>query len=102
MAVGWEERLARCEGFQWDFGNVAKIWERHRVTPAECEDVFFHRPLIVREDEAHADTEERLYALGRSDAERLLFVAFTVRGHLIRVISARDMSRKERKIYQSS
>src|SRR5690348_3807383 len=102
MAKGWEDRLARCEGFQWDSGNFWKVWERHRVSPAECEDVFFNQPLIVGDDELHAETEERLYALGQTDAERLLFVVFTMRGDLIRVISARNMSRKERKIYQSS
>ena len=102
MAIGWEERLSQSEGFQWDSGNFGKVWERHRVTPLECEEVFFNRPLIVGEDDAHAETEERLYALGQTDAERLLFVVFTIRGRLIRMISARDMSRRERDIYRQS
>jgi uncharacterized DUF497 family protein len=101
IAVTWQERLAECEGFQWDAGNSPKIWDRHRVTPAECEEVFLNRPLIVRGDEAHSAAEQRLYALGRTDSGRLLFAAFTIRGPLIRVISARDMSRKERRIYNS-
>lgn len=100
--MAWEERLAECEGFQWEAGNSRKIWERHQVTPAECEEVFFNRPLVVRGDEKHSAVEERLYALGQTDGGRLLFVVFTIRGRLIRLISARDMGRKERRIYRSS
>ena len=69
--------------------------------PAECEEVFFNRPLVIADDEKHSAAEERLYALGQTDAARLLFVVFTMRGRLIRVISARNMSRNERKVYQS-
>jgi len=100
--MAWAERFAECEGFQWDAANAAKIWERHQVAPTECEEVFFNNPLVVATDEKHSASEDRLYALGQTDAARLLFVAFTIRGRLIRVISARDMSRKERKVYQSS
>jgi uncharacterized protein len=102
MRMGWAERLAECEGFQWDAANAGKIRERHRVSPTECEEVFFNRPLVVGDDEKHSADEGRLYALGQTDAARLLFVVFTIRGRLIRMISARDMSRKERKVYQSS
>jgi uncharacterized DUF497 family protein len=98
----WAERFAECEGFQWDAANSGKIWERHKVAPIECEEVFFNHPLVVGDDEGHSAAEERLYALGQTDAARLLFVVFTIRSRLIRVISARDMSRKERKVYQSS
>lgn len=100
--MNWEERLAACEGFQWDAANAEKVWARHRVTPAEPEEVFLNRPLVVGDDKEHSAMEDRLYALGQTDAGRLLFVVFTIRGRLIRVISARDMSRKERKAYQSS
>lgn len=98
----WEERLGECEGFQWDAGNSPKIWERHCVTPTECEELFLNRPIVVGEDETHSELERRVYALGQTDAGRQLFVAFTLRGHLIRVISARDMSRRERRVYKSS
>ena len=101
IRVGWEERLADCQGFQWDSGNTDKIWDRHGVTPAECEELFFNRPLVVEADEKHSSGEDRLYALGQSDSGRLMFVVFTIRGRLIRVISARDMSRKERSVYRS-
>jgi uncharacterized protein len=97
---GWEERLGQCEGFQWDAGNSTKIWQRHHVTPAECEELFFNRPIVIGTDESHSEREERLYALGQTDRGRRLFVAFTFRGRLIRIISARDMSRKERRAYR--
>ncbi|MGH7815383.1 MAG: BrnT family toxin [Candidatus Binataceae bacterium] len=98
--MGWEERIGECEGFQWDAGNAAKIWERHRVTPAECEELFFNRPIVVGEDEKHSGEEERFHALGQTEAGRRLFVVFAFRGRSIRVISARDMSRKERRVFQ--
>jgi uncharacterized protein len=102
LRVEWEERLAVCEGFEWDSGNVEKILEQHHVTPAECEELFFNVSLVVASDEKLSANEERLYALGQSDSGRPMFVVFTIRGRLIRVISARDMSRKERRIYKSS
>jgi uncharacterized DUF497 family protein len=100
--MNWEKRLGECEGFQWDAGNSAKFRERHGVTPTECEELFFNRPLIVGKDERHSEHEDRFYALGQTDAGRQLFVAFTLRARRIRVISARDMSRKERKVYKES
>jgi len=100
--MDWKVRLAECEGFQWDSSNSGKIWDKYQVSPAECEELFFNGPLTIKVDAAHSVTEERLYALGQTDAGRMLFVAFTIRGRLLRVISARDMSRKERKLYSSS
>jgi hypothetical protein len=91
--------LPEFEGFDWDKGNVEKNWNRHRVTPQESEQVFFNRPLIVADDTTHSLTEKRFFVLGQTDEDRLLFVAFTVRKKKIRVISARDMKRKERKVY---
>ena len=91
--------LDGIEGFEWDEGNLKKNWDRHQVTGAECEQAFFNRPLVVAEDADHSAKEARYYALSHSDTGRLLFLVFTIRKHRIRVISARDMSRKERKIY---
>lgn len=93
--------LSACTGFDWDEHNGAKIWRKHRVSIWECEQVFFNHPLTVADDEKHSERENRFYALGRTDSDRMLFVAFTVRRNLVRVISARDMSRNERKVYQS-
>lgn len=95
------ERLQRASGFQWDASNAAKNWRSHQVRATECEQVFFNRPLIVASDAAHSEHEERFFVLGQSDAGRELFLVFTLRGDLIRVISARDMSRKERRVYRS-
>ena len=94
------EKLLECEGFQWDEGNIRKIWEKHKVTPAECEQIFFNLPLVAAEDPKHSQKEPRFYTLGQTDMGRRLFSAFTIRKKLIRVISARDMSRKERKEYE--
>ena len=93
-------QLADCVGFDWDEGNLLKNWEKHGVSAFECEQVFFNRPLVAAPDELHSSTEARFYALGQTDASRLLFIAFTIRGRLIRVISARDMNRRERKVFE--
>lgn len=89
------------EGFDWSGGNTGKIWERHHVTPLEAEQVFFNTPLLAGADESHSQKEKRLYALGQTDEGRELFVAFTMRARRLRVVSARDMSRKERRVYRS-
>jgi uncharacterized protein len=91
--------LAAATGFDWDAGNVEKNWVSHQVSPAECEQVFFNRPLIAADDLRHSARERRYYVLGQTDSSRPLFVVFTLRGTLIRVISARDMSRNERKVF---
>ena len=94
--------LLGCIGFDWDEGNLLKNWERHRVSASECEQVFFNRPLVAIPDEEHSGEEVRFYALGQTDSGRHLFVVFTVRSNRIRVISARDMNRRERKVYKAS
>lgn len=91
--------LENCTGFDWDESNTGKNWDRHRVTPEEAEDVFFQEPLIVRNDSRHSKSEKRYYALGQTSGGRRLFLAFTVRRNLIRVISARDMNRNETGVY---
>lgn len=92
--------LENIKGFEWDEANVAKNWEQHQVTHIECEEIFFNEPLVVKTDEAHSQVENRYIALGKTDMNRLLFIVFTIRSDKIRVISARDMSRKERKYYR--
>jgi hypothetical protein len=95
-----EALFASCEGFQWDEGNSEKNWVKHRVSPFECEQVFFNQPLVVIQDAAHSQQEQHYYILGRTEAGRYLYVVFTIRRRQIRVISARDMNRKERKVYK--
>jgi uncharacterized DUF497 family protein len=94
-----DETVSKSEGFQWDEGNSNKNWHLHRVTDAECEEVFFNLPLIAAPDTKHSNRERRFYALGRTENDRRLFVAFTIRENLIRVVSAREMTRGERKKY---
>jgi uncharacterized DUF497 family protein len=63
--------IENCEGFAWDEGNSNKNWPLHEVTDGECEDVFFNLPLIIASDKKHSDNEIRLFALGRTDAEKI-------------------------------
>lgn len=88
--------------FDWDEGNTTKNWDRHGVSWAECEQVFFNQPLVVADDDLHSDTEPRHYALGQTDAGRQLFVVYTLRRERVRVISARDMTRREKKEYEDA
>ena len=95
------EKLSNCTGFDWDAGNIEKIWTKHKTSPFECEQVFFNEPLLASNDVKHSHQEDRYYVLGQTDKKRLLFVVFTIRRDLIRVISARDMSKKERQVYNN-
>ena len=97
--AGFPDDLAHCTGFQWDAGNADKNWERHRVSQGESEQVFFNRPVLTAPGRAPSQQERRYAALGRTNDGRRLTVVFTIRGTLIRVISARDMSRRERRLY---
>jgi uncharacterized protein len=92
--------FSQVKGFAWDEGNITKNWLKHQVTHLECEEVFFNEPLITYPDDSHSTSEERYFALGKTDGGRLLFVVFTIRGDKIRVISARDASKRERRYYR--
>ena len=93
--------INKVEGFDWDAGNARKN-EKHGVTQAEAEQVFFNEPIFMTPDEKHSESERRYRALGETAAGRRLTVIFTLRqaGALIRVISARNMNAKERKLYE--
>lgn len=94
----------RVRGFEWDEGNRRKNSDKHRVSQAEAEEIFFHLPLVVASDESHSRTEQRFHALGHTATGRLLHLTFTLRrdDERIRVISARTMSRRERRIYEQA
>jgi len=98
--VNW----TRVVGFDWDAGNARKTIDKHSVGQAEAEQGFFNAPLIVLADASHSGAETRYHALGQTNARRRLHITFTLRraGTLIRIISARDMSRKERIVYGKS
>ena len=93
--------FSRIAGFDWDDGNSRKSAMKHSVSQAESEQVFFNDPLLVVPDVKHSTEEPRLHALGHTDDGRLLHISFTLRnaGTLIRVISARAMSHRERAYY---
>ena len=91
-------KLNELVGFEWDKHNIEHI-KKHSVNYIECEDVFFNKPLRINEDESHSKIEDRWEALGKTSNNRLLFISFTIRNNRIRVISARNQNRKERKIY---
>ena len=95
--------LSGLQGFDCDDGNIRKN-SKHGVSVAEAEQVFFNAPLLVVEDIKHSQQEIRLHALGKTDASRCLHITFTLRqgGRLIRVISARDMHKKERVFYDKA
>ena len=89
-------------GFDWDEDNREKNWDKHQVLAGECEEVFFSLPLLLESDSAHSQKEPCYYVLGHTIAGRRLFIAFTIREDKIRVISARDMNKKERSIYEQT
>jgi uncharacterized DUF497 family protein len=92
--------LSIVTGFDWDEGNARKN-EKHGVSQAESEQVFCNEPLLLLADQVHSRVEPRFHTLGTTDGGRYLHITFTLRarGSLIRVISARDMHRKERGYY---
>lgn len=95
--------LAKITGFEWDDGNARKN-DKHGVSMAEAEQVFFNDPLLLVTDTKHSQGESRIHALGKTDEGRTLHITFTLRnsGESIRVISARNMHRKERTIYEQT
>lgn len=86
-------------GFQWDAGNSEKNWLNHDVSRAETEQAFFTRPVLLKPDLQHSRMEERYYLLGRTKAGRRLTIVLTIRDTLVRPIMARDMSRRERRLF---
>jgi uncharacterized DUF497 family protein len=85
--------------FVWDKGNRDKNWIKHKVADRECEEVFFDENKKTFKDRLHLRGEERFRIVGRTKKRRLLFVVFTMRKGKVRIISARDINRKERRLY---
>ena len=94
-----DEFLAGLEGFEWDSGNSDKNWHNHQVRQSEAEQILLNRPLVFGSDVKHSQAEARYFSLGRTDGGRHLAIVFTTRRHRVRVISARPMSRAERRVY---
>jgi hypothetical protein len=87
-------------GFDWDAGNSDKNKAKHGVENYESEQVFFNKPIVVLPDKKHSDIEKRLSAFGITDAGRQLTVIFTIRRSCLRIISARDMNKKEKEFFR--
>jgi len=96
--------FSKIIGFGWDDGNARKSFDKHDVSQAEAEQAFFNDPLLLLLDEKHSNKEARYHAYGKTDKDRKLHIAFTLRQDdtMIRVISARDMHRKERVTYDTA
>lgn len=86
--------------FEWDEGNIDKNLVKHNVTNKESEQVFLNEPNFIFKDEKHLTQEKRYMVWGVANIGRKLSVVFTMRGKKIRIISARDMNRKERRRYE--
>ena len=93
--------LSRCDGFDWDRGNFQKNWLKHDVSPFECEQVFFNTSLMIEIDLVHSRGEERYFVLGKTNMNRTLVVIFTLRKARVRIITARDASKKERRSHET-
>jgi len=91
----FRDARGRC---QWDDGNADKNWIRHRVSRGEAEETFLNQPLVLADDDVHSAMEDRFYALGQTNRGRPLFLVFTIRRRLVRVISAPDMTKREREV----
>ncbi len=92
--------MVKIEGFNWDHSNTGINWEKHRIANTDAEEVFFNYPRFVYPGKSESSGgKKRFYLFGKTNTGRRLFVVFTVRGNLLRVISARDMSKKERRRY---
>ncbi len=96
--------LNHITGFDWGDGNHRKSVDKQAVTQAGAESIFFNHPLLLVEDAKHGGSEQRLNALGRTARDRFLHITFTLRQNatLNRIISARDMNRKERNRYEQA
>jgi uncharacterized protein len=88
--------------FEWDKGNSDKNWIKHKVSRPEIEEVFTNEPLLVSEDTKHSQKELSIQALGQTDNDRRLFLSLTIRGEKIRIISARDMNKREEVAYEKA
>lgn len=88
-------------GFEWDEANIAHI-ARHNVAPEEAEQVFFDANNALDEDIKHSTMEKRFVIIGKTEKGRLLYQVFTRRGNKIRVISARDINKKEVNLFEKA
>ena len=94
--------LPEPAAFSWDKGNERKNLEKHGVTQQEVEEIYFDPQKKLLQDKFHSGREDRYLLLGQTKRQRLLFVVFTIRNRRIRVVSARDLNKKERPLYEEA
>lgn len=92
--------LTKIIGFEWDEGNIDKSYQKYEITPNEAEEVFLDESILLLGDIEHSKREERFRAIGKVVEGEILFLAFTLRGNRIRIISARKANKKERRLYE--
>ena len=86
--------------FEWDPNKAVENLLNHGVSFEEASTVFFDPLSATGADPDHSDRERRFVTFGVSSSDRLLVVAHTERGDAIRIISAREVTRAERRIYE--
>jgi uncharacterized protein len=85
--------------FEWDMGNKHKP-ERHNVSIYEVEEAFFDPNKVVFSDWKHSTIERRYILLGKTKKDRLLNIVYVVRKDKVRVITARDINKREVHLYE--
>ena len=89
--------------FDWDQWNVQKNEIKHGVSRLEAESVFFDDAHKIFSDIKHSTKAEARYLLyGKSLENRVLMIGFTLRSGLVRIITARPASKKEREVYETA
>jgi len=94
--------LSKITEFEWDTGNIDKSYVKHGITPNEAEEVFIDKSVGIEKDIKHQEIEDKYIAIGETLGEKLLFVIFTIRNNMLRVISARRANKKERGLYEKA
>jgi len=87
--------------FVWDKGNIGKN-KKHNVADREAEEVFFDEDKKIYKDILHSMQEERYILLGETKKRRPLYTVFTIRDKKIRIISSRDVNKKEVGLYEKT
>ncbi len=86
--------------FEWDPQKAARNLRKHHVSFREAAMVFGDVLTFTYDDSRHSQGEQRYVTIGMSDQGRVLVVAHTKRGELVRIISARKATRREIKAYE--
>ena len=94
--------LKKIVGFEWDEWNIGKSYKKHGIRPKETEEIFLDKDVQIETDIKHQEQEERYVAIGKTFEDKILFVVFTLRSNVIRIISGRRANKKERRLYEKN